>query len=54
MKEAYRLNKLILPESPKLQIAYIYTPKEILIFDRIQEKLIESLERLSKEYAEKN
>lgn len=54
MREAYRLNKLILPESPKLQIAYIYTPKEILIFTAIQEKLIESLKRLVKEYAEKS
>jgi ribonuclease P protein component len=46
MREAYRLNKHILPESPKRQIAYIYIPKEILTYKEIETKLIESLKRL--------
>ena len=53
MREAYRLNKVQLPESPKLQMAYIYTPKEILDFHTIQEKLKESIKRLH-QYAEKS
>ena len=33
MKEAYRLNKAALyPETSKLQMAYIYTAKDILAF----------------------
>ena len=54
MREAYRLNKHTLSESPAIQIAYIYTHKEILAFNQIQEKLIDTLKRLVKEYAEKN
>lgn len=54
MREAYRLNKHTIHESPTIQIAYIYTHKEILAFNQIQEKLIETLKRLVKEYAEKN
>ncbi|MBX2947517.1 MAG: ribonuclease P protein component [Cyclobacteriaceae bacterium] len=52
IREAYRLNKALLPESPKLQMAYIYTPREILDFHTIQEKLIDSIKRLH-QYAEK-
>lgn len=53
MREAYRLNRDGLPESPKLQIAYIYVAKEILAFDQVQEKLIELNKRLH-QYAEKS
>ncbi len=53
LKEAYRLNKSQLLESPKLQIAYIYTAKEILDFQQIQEKLKETFKRLH-QYAEKS
>lgn len=53
MREAYRLNKDLLPKSPKLQMAYIYTPKEMLDFHTIQEKVKESFKRLH-QYAEKS
>lgn len=52
IREAYRLNRARLPETPKLQIAYLYVAKEILSFQEIEGKLIESLERLQK-YAQK-
>ena len=45
IREAYRLNKALLKESKKLMIAYIYTPKEILTFDQLQEKLIKAFKR---------
>ena len=45
MRESYRLNKTLLPESPHLVIAYIYTAKEILTFAQIQERLVKSLNR---------
>lgn len=50
-KEAYRLNKQILLQSPefgekKVIIAFIYTAKEKLSFHFIEKKLILGLERL--------
>jgi len=46
MREAYRLNKAGLLETSKLQMAYIYTAKEILSFEQIQEKTVLSFKRL--------
>jgi ribonuclease P protein component len=46
IREAYRLNKHSLAEYPKLQIAYIYSAKEVLEFSEIQDKVIESIKRL--------
>lgn len=48
MREAYRLNRANLFESPKLQIAYIYTSKEIRDFQEIEAAIIESLVKLEK------
>jgi ribonuclease P protein component len=53
MREAFRISKHLLMESPKLQIAYIYTAKEILDFRQIQEKITESIRRIN-EHVEKN
>jgi len=46
MREAYRLNKTLLHDSPKLLIAYIYSAREILTFAQIQERLIKTFKRL--------
>jgi len=48
MREAFRLNKAGVPGASKLQMAYIYTAKEILSFDQIQEKTVLSFKRLQK------
>jgi ribonuclease P protein component len=48
MREAFRLNKAGIPGTSKLQMAYIYTAKEILLFDQIQEKTVLSFKRLQK------
>ena len=45
IRESYRLNKNLLPESPLLLIAYIYTAKEILTFAQIQERFVKTLNR---------
>jgi len=45
MREAYRLNKAAIPGTSKLQMAYIYTAKEILIFEQIRDKLVLSFKR---------
>lgn len=45
MRESYRLNKNLLPPSPKLLIAYIYNAKEILTFAQIQERLVKTFNR---------
>ena len=48
MKEAYRLNKAAIPGTTKLQIAYIYTAKEILTFELIRDKILLSFKRLER------
>lgn len=50
MREAYRLNKDAFSRTSKLQMAYIYTAKEILMFDEIRDKLLLSFKRLQEEY----
>ena len=45
IRESYRLNKNLLPQSPRLIIAYIYNAKEILTFAQIQERLVKTFNR---------
>ena len=45
IRESFRLNKNLLPVTPKFLIAYIYTAKEILTFAQIQERLVKTLNR---------
>jgi len=45
IREAYRLNKAAISGTSKLQIAYIYTAKEILIFEVIRDKVLLSFKR---------
>lgn len=52
MREAYRLNKYLLPQASTLQMAYIYTAKDILLSEQIREKMIASFKRLA-EYEKK-
>jgi|JI102314A1RNA_FD_contig_41_5434494_length_978_multi_13_in_0_out_0_2 ribonuclease P protein component len=49
MREAYRLNKAALPQTSKLQMAYIYTAKDILEFDKIRDKMVASFKRLGED-----
>ncbi|WP_221408153.1 ribonuclease P protein component [Fulvivirga imtechensis] len=51
IREAYRLNKHLLKSTSKLQIAYIYTAKELLEYKEIERKLILALERLNQQLA---
>ena len=46
MREAYRLNKGSLSGTSTIQMAYIYTAKEILSFKEIRDKLVLSFKRL--------
>jgi ribonuclease P protein component len=48
MREAYRMQKHALPESPKLLVGLVYAHKEILVFDEIRQKLQPVLQRISK------
>lgn len=52
IREAYRLNKNLLPGQNKLAIAYIYSIKEILPTAQIQERLVKTFKRL--DYVERN
>ena len=45
IREAYRLNKPPISSPKKLMIAYIYTAKEILDFQQIQEKVVKTFKR---------
>jgi ribonuclease P protein component len=49
MREAYRLSKESIQGNSKLQIAYIYTAKEILPFIQIQAKVLQSFKRFADE-----
>jgi ribonuclease P protein component len=46
MREAFRLNKLLITGTSKFQIVYIYTAKEALPFAQIQEKMVSTFKRL--------
>ena len=47
MRESFRLNKNLLPENPKLCIAYIYNAKDILTFAQIQDRLVKTFNRFA-------
>lgn len=46
IREAYRLNKSLMPSQNKLAIAYIYSVKEILPSAQIRERLVKTFKRL--------
>jgi ribonuclease P protein component len=48
IREAYRLNKSILPAASALHIGFIYTPKEILSAKEISEKMVHVLKKISR------
>jgi ribonuclease P protein component len=48
MREAYRLQKDALPASPRLILGFIYTNKEILLFEEMKKKILLSFNKLSK------
>jgi ribonuclease P protein component len=48
MREAYRLQKEFLPAGTPLQIGYIYTHKEILLFDEMKRRMFLSFKKLPK------
>ena len=52
IREAYRLNKGLLPVQNKLLIAYIYSVKDILPSVQIHDRLVKTFKKL--DYAEKN
>ena len=52
IREAYRLNKELLPVRNKLLIAYIYSVKDILPSVQIHDRLVKTFKKL--DYAEKN
>ena len=52
IREAYRLNKELIPVQNKLLIAYIYSVKDILPSVQIQERLVKTFKKL--DYAEKS
>ena len=47
LREAYRLNKSKLTLATKLLVAYIFTAKNILPYKIIEEKLVQSLNKLN-------
>lgn len=47
-REAYRLNKASLSETPLLLIGFIYTAKEILDYDIIETAVVKAIDKLKK------
>ena len=52
MREAYRLQKEFLPAGAPLQIGYIYTHKEILLFDEMKRRMLLSFKKIPKSSAQ--
>jgi len=48
MREAYRLQKSLLPASPKMLIGFVFTHKEVLTYAEIQPRMNQCLIRLAK------
>jgi ribonuclease P protein component len=48
IREAFRLQKAILPPGPYFNIGLVYTSKEILPSDQISSKMVHLLRRISK------
>ena len=48
IRESYRLQKELLPEHPKFIIGFVYTHKEILLFEEVKRKLGQCLARIPK------
>jgi hypothetical protein len=53
MREAYRLQKQALPESPKLLIGYVYTHKEIMVLGEMKGKMLQTFGKISKTFSPK-
>jgi ribonuclease P protein component len=54
IREGYRLNKALLPDTPTLCIAYIYIAKEILPSATIHKSICASMKELTDHYEKKN
>lgn len=52
IREAYRINKSLIPVQNKLVIAYIYSVKDILHSVQIHERIVKTFKRFA--YVEKN
>ena len=48
MREAYRMQKELLPDFPKLLIGFVYTHKEILHWEEIARKTLLALQKIPK------
>jgi ribonuclease P protein component len=48
MREAYRLQKALIPATPKILLGFVYTHKEIILFDEMKKRMNQCLVKLSK------
>ena len=48
MRESYRLQKHTLPETPKMLVGYIYSHKEILLFEEMKNRMRQTFNKLSR------
>jgi ribonuclease P protein component len=47
MREAYRLNKNLLPTAPAQRVAFVYIGKDLAPFETIQKSLVRALEKIA-------
>ena len=47
MRESYRLQKQTLPTEPKLWIGYIYSHREIILFEEMKNKMLKTFTRIT-------
>ena len=48
IREAYRRNKAVIESLPKQRIAYIYTSREILDYNKIEDAILGTFRKISK------
>lgn len=48
IREAYRKQKHLLPESPKLALAIVYSARDVMDYDEMEKKLNQVLKKISK------
>jgi ribonuclease P protein component len=48
MREAYRLQKTLIPATPKILLGFVYTHKEIILFEEMKKRMSQCLLKLVK------
>ena len=48
MRESYRLQKTLIPVTPKILVGFVYSHKEVMLFDEMKKRMNQCLVKLAK------